>query len=90
VSTTQLAMDKLMQAQALLGEARQYEQNAGHEDRAKAISVLMVETSAVANVVINTEVEPRMSPSKRAAVDLLRSGSERLRRLRESRGEVSS
>ena len=65
MSTTQLAMAKLAQVQVLLGEARQYEQNAGHEDRAKAISVLMVETSAVANVVINTEVDPPMSASKR-------------------------
>lgn len=89
MSTTQLAMAKLAQVQVLLGEARQYEQNAGHEDRAKAISVLMVETSAVANVVINTEVDPPMSAARRAAVDLHRSGVERLRRLRESSGEVS-
>jgi len=90
VSTTQLAMDKLRLAQVLLGEALVIEQRAGHEDRARAISVLMVNADAVANVVINTEVEPRLSASKRAAVDLLRSGNERLRRLRESRGEVSS
>lgn len=89
MSTTQLAMDKLTQVQALLAEARTIEQRAGHEDRARAISVLMVETSAVANVVINTEVEPPMSAAKRAAADLHRSGVERLRRLRESRGEVS-
>ena len=48
-------MNKLAEVQTLLGEARTIEQRAGHEDRARAISVLMVETSAVANVVINTE-----------------------------------
>lgn len=89
MSTTQLAMDKLMRAQELMGEARTIEQRAGHEDRARAISVLMVGTSAVANVVINTEAEPPVSESKRRAVDLHRSGVERLRRLRESRGEAS-
>lgn len=55
MSTTQLAMDKLMRAQELMGEARQYEQNAGHEDRARAINILIVNTFAVATAVINTE-----------------------------------
>jgi len=55
VSTTQLAMDKLLAAQELLGEAREIEQAAGHKDRAMAINNLIVGTFAVATVVINTE-----------------------------------
>lgn len=55
MSTTQLAMDKLMRARELMGEARQIEQEAGHEDRARAINNLIIGTFAVATVVINTE-----------------------------------
>lgn len=55
MSTTQLAMDKLMRAQELMGEAREIEAAAGHKDRAMAINNLILGTFAVATVVINTE-----------------------------------
>jgi hypothetical protein len=48
-------MDKLMAARALMGEAREIEQAAGHKDRAMAINNLILGTFAVATVVINTE-----------------------------------
>lgn len=55
MSTTQLAMDKLEQARMLLAEAREIEQAAGHKVRAMGINNLVLGTSAIADVVINTE-----------------------------------
>jgi len=55
VSTTELAMAKLMRAQELMGEARTIEQAAGHETRAVGINNLIIGTFAIATAVINTE-----------------------------------